>query len=27
VYYLSNKEWVRKAGDNQVQRTEQTPKA
>jgi molybdopterin-containing oxidoreductase family iron-sulfur binding subunit len=27
VYYLSSKEWVRKAGDNQVQRTEQTPKA
>jgi menaquinone reductase, iron-sulfur cluster-binding subunit len=26
VYYLSSKEWVRKAGDNQV-RTEQTPKA
>jgi molybdopterin-containing oxidoreductase family iron-sulfur binding subunit len=27
VYYLSSKEWVRKAGDNQVQRTEQTQKA
>ena len=27
VYYLSSKEWVRKAGDTQVQRTEQTQKA
>jgi len=27
VYYLSSKEWVRTAGDNQVQRTEQTQKA
>jgi Fe-S-cluster-containing dehydrogenase component len=27
VYYLSSKEWVRKAGDTQVQRTEQAQKA